>query len=126
MPIDKQKSGKEHLVSNKGHLLGIRLIDVDLAKKHYTYWEGIDAIIRAYAQINPQEMAETIASNKMKRDQAAFATGGGKSRAFRQTISLPMGLTLYLEDYDKTLFSNKKTLHQFMRHFPGFRTCNTV
>lgn len=126
MKRDKQKVGEEHIVSVDGRMLGFHTIDVSTARQFYGLWDGVDAIIRDYAKVNPAEMAETLASNKMKRDKAFSDTGAGKTNVFRHTISIPMGLMLYLEEFEPTLFSNKKTLHEFMRRYKGFRTCRTV
>lgn len=126
MKKDLQKSGEEHIVSIDGRMLGFHTIDIDAARALYGLWDGVDAIIRAYAQVNPSEMAETLANNKLKREQLWRDTGGGKSRVMRGTISLPLGLTIYLEQFEPTLFKNKRTLHEFMRRYKGFRTCNTV
>lgn len=126
MKLDKQTSGHEHIVAVDGVMLGFHAIDIEAAKRQYGLWEGVDAIIRAYTQVNPQQMAETLANNKLRRDQLASSTGSWKTKTYRGTISMPLGLTIYLEQFEPTLFKNKKTLHEFMRRYKGLRTCNIV
>lgn len=124
--LDKQTMGREHIVAINGNMLGFNAIDIGAAHTHYDYWDGIDEIIRAYAHLNPAEMAATLADNKMQRDNAINATGANQSGTQRSTIGIPFGLMLYLEEYDAELFTNKRTLHEFMRRYLGLRTCRTV
>lgn len=126
MHKDQQAAGREHLVSVDGTLIGYHAIDVDKAKEQHSYWEGIDEIIRAYSLINPNEMASIVADNKLQQARATYDTGSNKSGTQRQTVGLPFGLMLALEEYDEELFTNGRKLHEFMRLFPGLRTCRTV
>lgn len=126
MNIDKQTIGLEHVVSSGGVLLGLHTVNAEAAKERYTYWEGVDEIIRAYARIRPGEMAAIVADNRLQQSQNWSATGSNKSGTQRQTVGLPFGLMLVLDEYDPELLTDKKKLHEFMRLFPGLRTCRTV
>lgn len=108
-----------------GLLLGLHKVDAEAAHQ-YEFWEGVDMIIKAYTRINPGEMAAILADNKLQRDQNASATGSNQSKTQRSTISLPFGLMLVLEEYEPEIFTNKKMLYEFMRLFPGLRTCHKI
>ena len=125
MKKDKQGIGHEHVISSGGVLLGVQTINATAAHR-FSYWEGVDEVIRAYAFINPAEMASVIADNRLQQTQNLTATGSNKSGTQRQTLGLPFGLMLALDDYDPELLTDKRKLHEFMRLFPGLRTCRTV
>jgi hypothetical protein len=126
MKKDKQSLGHEHLVTSNGALLGLYTVNALAAQEQYEYWEGVEEIIKAYTRIRPGEMAAVIADNRLQQSQNFYATGRNKSGTQRQTVGLPFGLTLVLDEYDPELLTNKRKLHEFMRLFPGLRTCKTV
>lgn len=121
-------TGQEHLVlSQDGQLLGLYTIDIDAVKKvHGGGWEAVDKVIEIYSHLNPKEVAETIKNNTHTKDTAYNEHTSNASKTFRHALSLPVGLVRYLEELNPTLFSNPKTMHEFMLRYKGFRTCKTV
>ena len=121
-------TGQEHLVlSQDGQLLGLYTIDIDAVKKvHGGGWDAVDKIIEIYTHLNPKEVKETIDTNTALKSLAYNEHASNTSKTYRHALSLPVGLVRYLEEFNPTLFSNPKTMHQFMQRYKGFRTCKTI
>lgn len=121
------RPGEEHLVKDKsGALLGLYRLDVDKARQHYGLWDGVEALVQEYVKLHPQEVALAVAENKQTKDIAYNKFSSTKGNAMRHSLSLPPGLMFKLEQFEPTLFTNRKTLHEFMRRYEGFRACQTV
>tara|TARA_Y100000361_G_C10886876_1_gene202085 strand:- start:46 stop:405 length:360 start_codon:yes stop_codon:yes gene_type:complete len=117
----------EHKVYNKdGSLAGLHRIDVDKCKKLYGYWDGIDALVQAYTMVHPHEMRQAVVENQAVRENNYDAFGAGKQKGLRHGLSLPPGLYHLLNEFDQSLFKDKKKLQKFMRDYKGLRTCKEV
>lgn len=124
----KQKEiGQEHLhLSEEGALLGLHTIDTEKAKdKIKGRWERIDAIIKAYTDIHPNEMRAQIIQNQMTR---LYDTNDGftKLRTMRFGVSMPPLLLLKIEAVEPEMFTDRKLFTQFMRRYSGLTVVKDV
>jgi len=125
-----KQTGQEHWVlDDKGNLKGLYSLSGEKARNLHgakNYWEGVDQIIREYAQVHPQEIKEQRIENQLTKDNNFNEYGSNQSGSFRQALELPVGLYNVLWEYDDQIFNNKKTLHTFMKRYPIFTTAKTL
>lgn len=119
--------GEQHIqLDGFGNIAGVYTIDAQKARAIYgqsRFWEGVTAILTEYTLLNPTEMEMTVIDNALTRQQNKNKTGSNMSGSVRHCLSLPIGLMNLLEEYEPTLFTNKKMRHQFMKQYPNLRAC---
>lgn len=119
--------GAEHHVHrDDGTFIGLYTIDPQKARKQYGFWEGITEIVREYSRLHPEEMRTIAHHNELTKRTNKDEFGANTAMTLRHCLSLPFGLLNFLEEYEPTLFANKKTRHEFMRRFPALRSCQSV
>lgn len=79
---------------------------------------------------NVEHYLGCVKQNKATRETNLKLTGATESNHMRQAVSLPprllMLLESYFDKYEESLFNNSGELHDFMRTFPQFCSCETV
>lgn len=122
--------GQEHLVfDDNGKFKGLYSLSGAKAREIYgasRYWEGVDHILREYAQVHPGEIQEQRIENQLTKDNNFNQYASNESGSFRQALEVPVGLFTVLTEYDEQMFNNKKTLHEFMKRYPLFTTAKTI
>jgi hypothetical protein len=120
----------EHLkFDDRGNFVGLFTIDGHKARALYgvkNFWGGVDHIVKEYALLHPGEMNFTRMENEHTRKDNNNQYGSNASESFRHALSVPIALFNVLQDYEPTLFNNKKTLHEFMKRYPVFRACDVA
>lgn len=126
----QKQVGQEHWVlDEKGNFKGLFSLSGEKARQLYgqkDFWNGVDHIIRDYMQLHPQEIKEQRIENQLTRDSNFNEFGSNQSGSFRQALELPVGLYTVLFEYEESLLTNKKTLHEFMKRYPIFTTAKTL
>jgi hypothetical protein len=126
----QKQSGQEHWVlDNKGNLKGLYALSGQKALDVYgkrDLWQAVDQIVRQYAQIHPNEIKEQRIENQLTRDNTFNEYASNQTGTFRQALEIPVGLFNVLFEYESTLFTNKKTLHEFMKRYPIFTTAKSI
>ena len=125
MKKSKVVGEENHVLTKDGDLAGLYTINVDEIKKKYSLWPATKVIIEQYQMLHPQEMRDQYAVNNEIRETNKKASGANESGSMRHALSLPQGLMFVIEELEPKMFTEKKTLHQFMSNFPAFTTCKT-
>ena len=121
---------QEHwVVDKKGNLKGLYSLSGTKAQEIYgkrDIWKAVDEIIRQYAMVHPNEIKEQRVENMLTKQNNFNDFASTESGSFRQALEIPVGLFNILVEYENTLFTNKKTLHTFMKRYPLFTTAKIL
>lgn len=89
-------------------------------------WDTIEGLIQDYTRLHPEEMKMFMKANAYCRATRKNSLASSPSKSLRWGMSMPVGLDILIRKWYPEVLSTKKTYHQFMRRFPGFRVCELV
>ena len=88
-------------------------------------WKMVEALMHDYCRVHPKEIRDILRENTMLRQSMENEHASGK-QGLRWGVRMPPGLVRLIDRTFPHFLSTKRTLHEFMRRYEGFRVCETV
>lgn len=116
----------EHMRNNAdGSFAGLYSLDPEKADGK-TFWEKVDSVIRAYAELHPKEMELQVLQNKILSETRTNELASSEGGTLRWGMSIPPTLYLKLNQVAPEIFEEKQIYLEFLNKYKGFRICKKI